>query len=176
MAHFKSHQVNNVTDYHYIIKGCVITVSYGSTTVTCAVGQGGTLDVDFDIGELFGQEDVDRQDEWVERYHPRISIAHSKFDGKLIGELFGASASNEDFDGNTKTNYTKYSITGSTYDHPTFTIRGTFYTKDQDHEYQFEVTEVIFTNLSLPFPAEGGIVRNLQGVGNTVNILLPTAS
>ena len=160
-----------MTDYVYIIKACVIKVKLtAGTYVTCAVGQGGEVRLDITNSELFGQESVLRQDAWTEFMSPKVRISHAKFDGSILGDLLGTTSSGFDISSTTKTGYTTAYITGATYDHPQFDVQGTFKTRAGTEEMAFRVTNVMFSNLALPFPREGNIVRNLEGSGENLRI------
>lgn len=153
-----------MTDYSYPCSNIAITIKQDATEVTAAVGQGGTLTLDFDVSELFGNSKVTRASKWVDAIHVGIAVAHAEFDGKVMGLLLGETSADIDVEGSSKSGYTRASILAA-YVPVDFDVKGIFKDKD-DNEFAFKVSGVVFANLTIPWGTEGFIRRNLRGNGD----------
>lgn len=160
-----------MTSYVYLTKLSNVVIKWptgGGTTLTVGVGQGGEAVVEFEEGELFGQESVLRQEEWINRVRVRMRVAYAKFDSTLLRELLGTTEADKDVDGNLKTGYTRTYITGGSYDHPSFDVE--FQAQDKAGAKEFKVlcSDVIFGNLTVPFPMEDAVMPNLTGTATNI--------
>lgn len=146
----------------YPIKGVVLQVYDGTTTVTLAMSQGGTLTTNYAVTELRGAESIKRDDATIDNVTINISLSNLKWDSQVIGFVYGTTTADTDVDGDTKTGYTRYTI-GDTYD-PDLTVIGTFTSQETSgKEFKFKATGCVPDgDLAFPWGTDGYLPRDIS--------------
>lgn len=141
-----------------IFRGQTATISINGVTV--GVLQEAEINTNKETEELTGQS-TKREDVIQTAQRVTVTASHGSFDLAGIKSILGYDDTNDELE--------------DTPDIPTFTVTGTFTSKDGSEDFDLAVQNVYFDDHSLSWDGDTHVTQDISGEGDDINFTDNTA-